>query len=69
MCSFRYMAVCFSFILSTDTPLLTFASSYTVFDATKDGIDSNKNITMTGGTVIMYGSTDNEPLDFGNGHY
>ncbi|MBQ9151447.1 MAG: carbohydrate-binding domain-containing protein [Clostridia bacterium] len=56
---------------SEDTPVLTFAGGYTVFDAAGDGIDSNGNIVMTGGTVIVYGPTDNGngPIDFGDGGY
>ena len=57
--------------VSTETPVLTFAGGYTVFNAAGDGIDSNGNIVMTGGTVIVYGPTDNGngPIDFGDGNY
>ena len=59
---------------STDpatTPLLKFAGGYTVFNAGGDGIDSNGNIDITGGTVIVYGPTDsmNGPIDSGDGNY
>lgn len=57
--------------VSTETPVLTFAGGYSVFNAAGDGIDSNGNIVMTGGTVIVYGPTDNGngPIDFGDGNY
>ena len=53
------------------TPLLTFAGGYTVFNAGGDGIDSNGNIDVTGGVVIVYGPTDsmNGPIDSGDGNY
>ena len=56
---------------SAETPVLTFAGGYTVFNAAGDGIDSNGNIVMTGGTVLVYGPTDNGngPIDFGDGGY
>ncbi len=56
---------------SEDQPCLTFAGGYTVFDAAGDGIDSNGWIQMTGGTVLVYGPTDNGngPIDFGDGGY
>lgn len=56
---------------TADTPVLTFAGGYTVFNAAGDGVDSNGNIVMTGGTVIVYGPTDNSngPIDFGDGNY
>ena len=56
---------------SADTPTLTFAGGYNVFDSAGDGIDSNGNIIMTGGTVLVYGPTDNGngPIDFGDGDY
>ena len=56
---------------SGETPVLTFAGGYTVFDAAGDGIDSNGHIVMTGGTVLVYGPTDNGngPIDFGDGGY
>ena len=56
---------------SDNTPLLNFAGGYTVFNAAGDGVDSNGNIVMTGGTVLVYGPTDNGngPIDFGDGNY
>ena len=53
------------------TPALTFAGGYTVFNAAGDGIDSNGNIDITGGTVLVYGPTDsfNGPIDSGDGGY
>ncbi len=56
---------------SDDQPCLTFAGGYTVFNAAGDGIDSNGWIKMTGGTVLVYGPTDNGngPIDFGDGGY
>ena len=59
-------------VASTDnTPLLSFAGGYTVINAGGDGIDSNGNIDITGGTVIVYGPTDNGngPIDSGDGNY
>lgn len=58
-------------VTGTDTPTLTFAGGYSVFNAAGDGIDSNGNIVMTGGTVLVYGPTDNGngPIDFGDGAY
>lgn len=57
--------------VSTETPVLTFAGGYSVFNAAGDGIDSNGNIVISGGTVIVYGPTDNGngPIDFGDGNY
>ncbi len=56
---------------SEDQPCLTFAGGYTVFNASGDGIDSNGWIKMTGGTVLVFGPTDNGngPIDFGDGGY
>ena len=56
---------------SAETPVLTFAGGYTVFNAAGDGIDSNGNIVISGGTVIVYGPTDNGngPIDSGDGNY
>ncbi len=56
---------------SEDQPCLTFAGGYTIFNAAGDGIDSNGWIKMTGGTVIVYGPTDNGngPIDHGDGGY
>ena len=54
-----------------DAPLLTIAGGYTVVNAAGDGIDSNGNIVMTGGTLLVYGPTDNGngPIDFGDGNF
>ncbi len=56
---------------SEEHPCLTFAGGYTVFNAGGDGIDSNGWIKMTGGTVLVYGPTDNGngPIDTGDGGY
>ncbi len=56
---------------SEDQPCLTFSGGYTVFNAAGDGIDSNGWIKMTGGTVLVYGPTDNGngPIDTGDGGY
>ena len=56
---------------SAETPVLTFAGGYSVFNAAGDGIDSNGNIVISGGTVIVYGPTDNGngPIDSGDGNY
>ncbi len=56
---------------SEEQPCLTFAGGYTVFNAAGDGIDSNGWIKMTGGTVLVYGPTDNGngPIDTGDGGY
>ncbi len=56
---------------SEDHPCLTFAGGYSVFNAAGDGIDSNGWIKMTGGTVLVYGPTDNGngPIDTGDGGY
>ncbi len=56
---------------SEDQPCLTFAGGYTVFNAGGDGVDSNGWIKMTGGTVLVYGPTDNGngPIDTGDGGY
>lgn len=42
------------------------SGGYTVLDASGDGIDSNNNVTMSGGTLIVYGpvSGANGPLDY-----
>ncbi len=57
--------------VSTETPVLTFAGGYSVFNAAGDGIDSNGNIVISGGTVMVYGPTDNGngPIDSGDGNY
>lgn len=56
---------------SAETPVLTFAGGYSVFNAAGDGIDSNGNIVISGGTVIVYGPTGNGngPIDSGDGGY
>ena len=56
---------------SENAPLLKFTGGYTIFNAGGDGIDSNGNIDITGGTVIVYGPTDsmNGPIDSGDGNY
>ena len=53
---------------SDETPLLTFNGGYTVVNASGDGIDSNGCINVTGGTIIVYGPTDNGngPIDHGD---
>ena len=55
---------------NTNTPLLTISGGYTVVNAAGDGIDSNGNIVMTGGTLYVYGPTNNGngPIDFGDGN-
>ena len=56
---------------STETPLLTVSGGHTVVYADGDGIDSNGNIVMTGGTLLVYGPTNNGngAIDFGDGGY
>ncbi len=56
---------------SEDHPCLTFTGGYTVFNAGGDGVDSNGWIKMSGGTVLVYGPTDNGngPIDTGDGGY
>ena len=53
---------------SDETPLLTFNGGYTIVNASGDGIDSNAQIVITGGTVIVYGPTNNGngPIDHGD---
>lgn len=53
---------------SDQTPLLTFNGGYTIVNASGDGIDSNAQIVITGGTVIVYGPTNNGngPIDHGD---
>lgn len=53
---------------SDETPLLTFNGGYTIVNASGDGIDSNGCINVTGGTVIVYGPTNNGngPIDHGD---
>lgn len=52
------------------SPLLTVSGGYTVVYASGDGIDSNGNIVMTGGTLLVFGPTDNGngAIDFGDGN-
>lgn len=52
------------------TPLLTVSGGYTVVYASGDGIDSNGNIVMTGGTLLVFGPTDNGngAIDYGDGN-
>lgn len=54
-----------------DTPLLTIAGGFTVVNAGGDGIDSNGNIEMTGGTLLVFGPTNsgNGAIDTGDGGY
>lgn len=54
-----------------DTPLLTIAGGFTVVNAGGDGIDSNGNIDMTGGTLLVFGPTNsgNGAIDTGDGGY
>ncbi len=54
----------------TLTPLLTVSGGYTVVYASGDGIDSNGNIVMTGGTLLVFGPTDNGngAIDYGDGN-
>lgn len=50
-------------------PLLTFNGGYTIINAGGDGLDSNGCIYMNGGTVIVYGPTNNGngAIDYGDG--
>lgn len=52
-------------------PLLTISGGYTVVNAAGDGIDSNGNIVMTGGVLLVFGPTDNGngAIDYGDGGY
>lgn len=52
-------------------PLLTISGGYTVVNAAGDGIDSNGNIVMTGGVLLVFGPTDNGngAIDYGDGSY
>lgn len=52
-------------------PLLTISGGYTIVNAAGDGIDSNGNIVMTGGTLLVFGPTDNGngAIDYGDGNY
>lgn len=42
---------------ATEGASLTISGGYMVIDADGDGLDSNNTITMTGGTVLVYGPT------------
>ncbi|MDI2585856.1 carbohydrate-binding domain-containing protein [Psychrobacillus sp. NEAU-3TGS] len=44
---------------SIENGQLTISGGYLYVDADGDGLDSNTNITMTGGTAIVYGPTEN----------
>ena len=57
-------------VTDTLTPLLTVSGGYTVVYASGDGIDSNGNIVMTGGTLLVFGPTDNGngAIDYGDGN-
>ncbi len=44
---------------SSENGMITITGGYTVVNASGDGIDSNGNMEMSGGTVIVYGPTDN----------
>ena len=50
----------------TEDGQLTISGGYLYVDADGDGLDSNTNITMTGGTAIVYGPTEsmNGTLDY-----
>ncbi len=56
---------------SEDAPCVTISGGYTVINASGDGLDSNGSIVMTGGTVLVYGPTNNGngPIDIGDGNY
>ena len=51
---------------TTEDGQLTISGGYLYVDADGDGLDSNTNITMTGGTAIVYGPTEmmNGTLDY-----
>ena len=57
-------------VTDTLTPLLTVSGGYTAVYASGDGIDSNGNIVMTGGTLLVFGPTDNGngAIDYGDGN-
>lgn len=44
---------------TTDSRKLTISGGYVVVDAKGDGLDANGSIEMTGGTVLVYGPTNN----------
>lgn len=50
----------------SDTGNIEFSGGYVWVNASGDGIDANGSITMTDGTVIVNGPTDNDdgPLDY-----
>lgn len=56
---------------STLTPLLRIEGGYLCVQAAGDGLDSNGDIVMTGGTVLVFGPTDqgNGAIDSGDGGY
>ena len=56
---------------SADAPRVTISGGYTVINASGDGLDSNGSIVMTGGTMLVYGPTNNGngPIDIGDGAY
>ena len=56
---------------SSDSPLLSISGGYSIVNAAGDGIDSNGNIEMSGGTMIVFGPTDNGngAVDTGDGNY
>ena len=68
----RMTGVQTSDVAETDalSPLLTVSGGYTVVYASGDGLDSNGNIVMTGGTLLVFGPTDNGngAIDFGDGN-
>ncbi|MBE6547369.1 MAG: carbohydrate-binding domain-containing protein [Ruminococcaceae bacterium] len=56
---------------SDENPILAFKGGTVTVDASGDGVDSNGNIIMTGGKVIVYGPTNdgNGAIDYGDGSY
>ena len=57
--------------VSSDSPLLSISGGYSIVNSAGDGIDSNGNIEMSGGTMIVFGPTDNGngAIDSGDGNY
>lgn len=57
-------------MFSSDGSLINFSDGYVVIDASGDGFDSNGDINMTGGTLIVEGPTNdgNGAIDY-NGTY
>ena len=57
--------------VSSDSPLLSINGGYSIVNAAGDGIDSNGSIEMSGGTMIVFGPTDNGngAIDSGDGNY